>query len=154
MRGTTSEDEWEREVIRRQVEARAHDWQRMYHCRPRVKDDTAVTDEDIAAHDLVLYGGPDANALTKRIARKLPIRIERDRIRVGRQSFRGSDVGVKLCYPNPLSPERCVAVFAGLSADALDQALAVHLTEPSAKVSSEELGRLEAMIRQARKKGK
>ena len=121
VRGTTSGDEWEREVIRRQVEARAHDWQRMYHCRPRVKDDTEVTDEDIAAHNLVLYGGPDANALTKRIARKLPIRIERDRIRVGRQSFRGSDVGVTLCYPNPLSPERCVAVFAGLSADALDQ---------------------------------
>ena len=121
VRGTTSEDAWEREVIRREVEARVHDWQRMYGCRPRTKDDTAVTDDDIARHNLVLYGGPDANAVTKRIARKLPIRIERDRIRVGRHSFRGGDVGAVLCYPNPLNRERYVAVLAGLSPEAMDQ---------------------------------
>lgn len=121
VRGTTSKDPWERQVIARQVEARAHDWERMYHCRPRIADDTAVTDADIARHHLVLYGGPGANALTARIAGKLPIRIEKTRIRVGRRSFEGPDVGVKLCYPNPLNPERCVAVFAGLSPDALDQ---------------------------------
>ena len=121
VRGTASEDAWEREAIRREVEARAHDWERMYQCRPRVKDDAEVTDEDIAAHHLVLYGGPDANAITKRIARKLPVRIEGDRIRVGRKSFEGPDVGAALCYPNPLNPERYVAVLAGLSPDALDQ---------------------------------
>jgi len=119
--GTTSPDEWEREVIRREVETRAHDWQRMYNCRPRVKDDADVTDEDIKAHHLVLYGGPDANAITARITRALPIRIERDRIGVGERSFQGSDVGVKLCYPNPLNPARYVVVFAGLSPDALGQ---------------------------------
>ena len=121
VRGTTSEDAWEREVIRRQVEARAHDWKRMYNSRPRVMDDTDVTDADIAAHNLVLYGGPAANAITKRVAGKLPVRIEADRIRVGDRTFQGKDVGVKLCYPNPLNPERYVAVFAGLSADAMDQ---------------------------------
>ena len=121
VRGTASDDPWEREVIRREVEARAHDWQRMFNCRPRVKDDTAVTDDDIAQHHLVLYGGPSANALTARIAGKLPIAIERDRIRVNGKTFQGSDVGVKLCYPNPLNPERYAVVFAGLSPDALDQ---------------------------------
>jgi pimeloyl-ACP methyl ester carboxylesterase len=121
VRGTTSPDPWEREVIRREVEARARDWERLFHCRPRVKDDTAVTDADLREHHLVLYGGPAANALTGRVAGKLPVRIEADRIRVGRRSFSGPDVGVKLLYPNPLNPERYVVVFAGLSPAALDQ---------------------------------
>ena len=121
VRGTTSPDPWEREVIRREVEARAHDWERMYNCRPRVKDDVAITKEDMRLHHLALYGGPAANAVTARIADKLPIRIEADRIRVGERVFEGRDVGVKLVYPNPFSPSRYVAVFAGLSADALHQ---------------------------------
>ena len=121
VRGTLSADPWEREVIRRQVDARVRDWQRMYNCRPRVKDDVALTDDDIQRHHLVLYGGPAANAATAHIARKLPIRIEKDRITVGERAFQGPDVGVKLCYPNPLNPRRLVVVFAGLSPAALDQ---------------------------------
>jgi len=122
VRGTTSPDAWEREAIAREVEAKARDWERLFHCRPRVRDDTAVTDADIRRHHLVLYGGPAANALAAKVAGKLPIAIERDRIRVGRKTFQGDDVGVKLCYPNPLNPERYVVVFAGLSPAALDQA--------------------------------
>ena len=121
VRGTTSADEWERQVIAREVEAKARDWERLFNCRPRVKDDTAVTDADIAQHHLILYGGPAANAIAAKIARKLPIVIERDRIRVGRKTFQGDDVGVKLCCPNPLNPERYVVLFAGLSPAALDQ---------------------------------
>lgn len=121
VRGTTSPDAWERAVIAREVEAKARDWERLYHCRPRVRDDSAVTEADIAAHHLILYGGPAANALTAKVAGKLPIPIERDRIRVGNKTFQGDDVGVKLCYPNPLNPERYVVVFAGLSPAALDQ---------------------------------
>jgi len=121
VRGTTSPDEWEREVIRREAEARARDWERLYNCRPRVRDDTAITDDDIKSHHLILYGGPAANAITARVAPKLPITIDRDRIRVGGKSFQGADVGVKLCYPNPLNPERYVVVFAALSPDALGQ---------------------------------
>jgi len=121
VRGTTSADPWEREVIAREVEARARDWERLFNCRPRVKDDTAVADEDIEHFHLVLYGGPGANAVAARVADKLPIRIESDRIVVGPRAFEGSDVGVKLCYPNPLNPERYVVVLAGLSPDALDQ---------------------------------
>ena len=121
VRGTASTDEWEREAIRREVEVKAHDWQRLFLCRPRVKDDTAVTDDDIRQHHLILYGGPGANAVTARLAGKLPIRIEADRIRIGRQTFQGASVGVKLCYPNPLNPERYAVVFAGLSPDALHQ---------------------------------
>jgi len=121
VRGTTSPDAWEREVIAREVEAKARDWERLFNCRPRVKDDTAVTDADIERHHLVLYGGPAANAIAAKIARTLPITIERDRIRVGKKTFQGNDVGVKLCYPNPLNPERYVVVLAGLSPAALDQ---------------------------------
>ena len=42
----------------------------------RVKDDSAVTDADIASSNLVLWGDPESNAVLKRIADKLPIRWE------------------------------------------------------------------------------
>jgi len=142
VRGTTSADAWEREVIAREAEAKARDWERMFHCRPRVKDDTTVTDADIQRHHLILYGGPAANSVAARVCgtaglpsrvlpgqdtvgqadrATIPIAIERDAIRVGKKTFKGDDVGVKLCYPNPLNPARYVVVFAGLSPAALDQ---------------------------------
>jgi len=125
VRGTTSPDPWEREVIAREVEAKARDWDRLYHCRPRVKDDSAVTEADIAQHHLILYGGPAANALAARVAPKLPINLPQvanlREVRVGNKTFAGDDVGVKLCYPNPLNPERYVVILAGLSPAALDQ---------------------------------
>lgn len=40
---------------------------------------------------------------------------------MGKKTFRGDDVGVALCYPNPLNPERYAVLFAGLSPAALDQ---------------------------------
>ncbi len=125
VRGTTSPDPWEREVIAREVEAKARDWERLYNCRPRLKDDTEVTEADIREHHLVLYGGPAANALAAKVAPKLPINLPQVRnlreVKIGKNTFKGDDVGVALCYPNPLNPERYVVLFAGLSAAALDQ---------------------------------
>ncbi|MFP4055824.1 MAG: NPCBM/NEW2 domain-containing protein [Candidatus Brocadiia bacterium] len=121
VRGTISEDPWEREVIRREVAARARDWERMYDAPPRVKDDTAVTDADIAAHHLVCYGGPGANAIAARVADRLPLRIEPGRVRLGERTFEGDDVGAEVIYPNPLNPDRYVVVLAALSPGGLHQ---------------------------------
>ena len=41
---------------------------------PRVKDDTAVTETDIANNNLILFGDPASNSLIARVLAKLPVR--------------------------------------------------------------------------------
>ncbi len=43
-----------------------------------MKDDAAVTDADIAANNLVLWGDPQSNKVLARIADRLPIRWTAD----------------------------------------------------------------------------
>jgi hypothetical protein len=62
-------------------------WRKQFRGAARVKDDTAVTEEDIAAHNLVLWGDPASNKLLAKIADKLPIRWHGTSVDVGARSF-------------------------------------------------------------------
>lgn len=81
----------------------------------RAKADTGITDADIAAHNLVLFGDPGSNRVLARIVEQLPIKWTKDSITVGSQTYRAADHVPVLIYPNPLNPERYVVINAGLS---------------------------------------
>ena len=49
-------------------------WRKQFRGEARVKDDTDVTDADIATSNLVLWGDPVSNKMLAKIADKLPIR--------------------------------------------------------------------------------
>jgi len=49
----------------------------------------------------------------QRVNGRLPIRFEAGAVVFGEERFAGRDVGVKLCYPNPLNPARYLCIFAG-----------------------------------------
>jgi BlaI family penicillinase repressor len=70
----------------------------------------------------------------RRAGKKYVYRARRPRQRAGRSALR-----------------RVLQVYFG---DSLEQALAAHLTDPSADLSSEELSRLSGLIEEARRKGK
>ena len=90
-------------------------WRKQFRGEPRLKDDTAITDQDIASSNLVLWGDPSSNGVLKRIAPSLPIKWEQDSIRVGDQRF-GADKHVLLAiYPNPLNPSRYVVLNSGFT---------------------------------------
>ncbi|NOZ23467.1 MAG: prolyl oligopeptidase family serine peptidase [Planctomycetes bacterium] len=110
--GTTANMAMERKIIKEQAEFFANDWKRLYHSECRMKADTEVTPEDIRNYNLILYGRPSANLITGRIAGKLPIKFTSNKIIFDNDVFQGEDLGTKFCYPNPLNPNRCVAVFA------------------------------------------
>ena len=96
--------------------ARAIDrWRRQFRGDARVKDDTAITDEEIASANLVLWGDPTSNALLKRIADRLPIRWEGDQVVVGDRKFDAGDHAPILIYPNPLNPRRYVVLNSGFT---------------------------------------
>ncbi len=105
----------------------------------RSKADTAITDDDIAAHNLVLFGDPGSNRLLARIVEQLPIKWTKDSITVGSQTYRAADHVPVLIYPNPLNPQRYVVINAGLSGQGRGAAPAFGdfaVLKPSADTSS------------------
>jgi hypothetical protein len=89
-------------------------WRRIFRGEARVKDDAAVTDEDIASSHLVLWGDPGANAVLARIADRLPLRWNAKGVAAGGKTWSDSHVPV-LVYPNPLNPKRYVVLNSGFT---------------------------------------
>ncbi len=90
-------------------------WRKQFRGEARVKDDEAVTEADIAAHNLVLWGDPSSNKVLARIADKLPISWSADRIQVGEDRYNASHTVPVLIYPNPLNPKRYVVLNSGFT---------------------------------------
>ena len=90
--------------------------------RQPVIADTEVDQATLTTAHLVLYGGPDDNAILARIADRLPIRIEPGAITVGDERHVGRHLGVRFIYPSPLRPDRYVLVQASSDPRAVLQA--------------------------------
>ncbi|MDQ3330350.1 MAG: prolyl oligopeptidase family serine peptidase [Planctomycetota bacterium] len=99
-------DEWCHAELDRAIEH----WRRHFRGDARVKDDTAITDDDVANANLVLWGDPTSNAVLKRIADKLPIAWTNDSITVGEKAFPSDQHALILIQPNPLNPNRYVVL--------------------------------------------
>ncbi|HZN33595.1 MAG TPA: prolyl oligopeptidase family serine peptidase [Pirellulaceae bacterium] len=93
-----------------ELERASEHWRRHFRGRARVKDDTALTPEDIAGANLVLWGDPGSNAVLKQIAGKLPIRWGEKQIEAGGQKFAADTHALVAIYPNPLNPSRYVVL--------------------------------------------
>ena len=91
----------------------AAEWDAFADGLPRVKLDTEVTEQDIAQSNLVLFGRPQTNLILGQIYFRLPIRIGDHRYQIGHRGFEGENLGLVMCYPNPLNPERYVLIFSG-----------------------------------------
>ena len=79
----------------------------------RVRDDRAVTSDDIADNNLILFGDPGSNSVMAKVIDRLPIRWSKTAIAIGTQTFDAADhVGVVI-YPNPLNPKRYVVINSG-----------------------------------------
>ena len=103
--------EWAKQEGDRAVEH----WRRHFRGEARVKDDSAISEADIATSNLILWGDPESNAVLKRIAARLPIRWEGDRIVVGAKSYPADTHAPILIYPNPLNPTKYVVLNSGFT---------------------------------------
>jgi len=83
------------------------DWAPRY-----AKDDTAVTEADLAGSNLFVFGGPAVNRLAARIAGELPVRFGEGRFTLARRVYDKPTHCVKLLHPNPLNPRRYVILYA------------------------------------------
>jgi hypothetical protein len=85
-------------------------WRKHFRGDARVKDDTAVTAEDIAAHNLVLWGDVSSNTLLAKVLPKLPLRWDGKEVRLGKNTYEAAHHVPMLIYPNPLNPRRYVVL--------------------------------------------
>ena len=96
-------------------------WRRQFRGEARVKDDTEVTDEDIATSHLVLWGDPASNAVMGKVAPSLPIAWSDREIKAGEQVFPAANHALIAIYPNPLNPEKYVVLNSGFTFREYDQ---------------------------------
>jgi hypothetical protein len=90
-------------------------WRSQFRGDARVKKDSEIGDADIASANLVLWGDPESNKVLGRIAAKLPINWEKERIEVGDRHFDAKHHAPILIYPNPLNPTRYVVLNSGFT---------------------------------------
>jgi pimeloyl-ACP methyl ester carboxylesterase len=90
-------------------------WRRQFRGDARVKNDDAITEADLAAHNLVLWGDPSSNKVLAKIADKLPLRWDAQAVHVGAKSFPAEHHVPVLIYPNPLNPKRYVVLNSGFT---------------------------------------
>ncbi|MES2695055.1 MAG: hypothetical protein V4773_16400 [Verrucomicrobiota bacterium] len=89
-------------------------WRDVFRGDARIKSDKEITDADIAAHNLILWGDASSNALIKRLLPQLPLQWDAKAL-----VFRGKTYDAKthapiLIFPNPLNPQRYIVLNSGI----------------------------------------
>jgi poly(3-hydroxybutyrate) depolymerase len=92
-----------------------HEWRTQFRGDAQVKDDTAVTDAEIAENNLILWGDPQSNKVLARIVDKLPIQWTGDSVTLGTRRFAAADHALVMIYPNPLNPKKYVVLNSGFT---------------------------------------
>ncbi len=85
-------------------------WRQQFRGEARVKVDTAITADDIANHNLVLWGDPASNKILQQILAKLPVGWNTQGVQVGAKRFDASHHVPVFIFPNPLNPKKYVVV--------------------------------------------
>lgn len=112
VQGTAGDDAADEDLARK-AGTWAAEWDAFADGYPRVATDAEITDAEIARYNLVLFGTPQTNGILARLADRLPIKIGDHEYQIGERRLAGPELGLVLCYPNPLAPDRYVAVYAG-----------------------------------------
>ncbi len=113
--GTSGSEEEKQESISR-AQRWMGEWDQFADGIPPGVTDVGVTDELIGEKNLVLFGTPDTNSVLARIADQLPVKWLADGYALGGQEYTGDDLGLVLCYPNPLNSDRYVLIYSGENA--------------------------------------
>jgi len=90
-------------------------WRKQFRGDARVTNDNEVSPDDIAKHNLVLWGDPSSNQVLAKIAAKLPISWDAKGVWVGDKSYDPGHHVPVLIYPNPLNPHKYVVINSGFT---------------------------------------
>lgn len=100
-------------LARESLDRFAREYAKFFRADPIIKDDSAINKEDIASHNLILFGDPGSNRLIRQIAGRLPIQWTKDTLALGGKSFPAVNHMPVLIYPNPLNADRYIVINSG-----------------------------------------
>jgi hypothetical protein len=98
--------EWSKAELERAI----REWRRVFRGEPIVKDDNAITRDDIANANLILWGDPASNALIHQATVGLPLKWSKETLELGAAKLDAANYVPVLIYPNPLNPKRYVVL--------------------------------------------
>lgn len=90
-------------------------WRQQFRGDAIVKDDTAITEQDIANKNLILFGDPASNQLIAKVLDGLPIDWTEKSVKVSDASYDAAHHAPALIYPNPLNRDRYVVLNSGFT---------------------------------------
>jgi Prolyl oligopeptidase family len=90
-------------------------WRTQMRGEAPVKDDSAVSEADIAGNNLILWGDPQSNKVLARIVDRLPIRWTAEAVVLGSRRFPAATNAPVMVYPNPLNPMKYIVVNSGIT---------------------------------------
>ena len=88
-------------------------WRKVYRGDVRVKDDSAITPEDVANSNLILWGDPSSNAALAKLLPSLPLQWTREKLVFGGQTYTVTEHAPMLVYPNPANPAHYIVLNSG-----------------------------------------
>jgi hypothetical protein len=91
------------------------EWRKQFRGEARVKKDTEVTEADLAAHNIVVWGTPASNSMLAKMGDRLPVKWVGEQVTVGKASYPAGTHYPAFIYPNPLNPKRYVVVNSGFT---------------------------------------
>jgi dienelactone hydrolase len=102
-------------LAKTRMETFLKDYAKWLRADPRVVDDENVTNEQIRAHHLVLFGDTSSNRLIAKIASRMPVKWNKESIQVGSRTLPSNQHLLVAIFPNPLNPDRYVVLNSGHS---------------------------------------
>jgi hypothetical protein len=91
----------------------ARTWDKYLRGVLRIKDDTAVTEDDVQNNHLILFGDPASNSLIAKVLPHLPVTWTKERVAFGDVSGPADTHVPILIQPNPLNPRMYVVLNSG-----------------------------------------
>ncbi len=89
-------------------------WRDVFRGDAPVKDDTALTPQEIDNNNLVLWGDPSSNEILAKLLPQLPLTWTADKIVFRGKTYDASHYAPILIFPNPLHPEHYVVLNSGM----------------------------------------
>ena len=80
----------------------ADEWHHYFRGKLPIKDDVAVTSDDIQSRHLILFGDPGSNSLIAKSLASLPLKWTKDSLQFGDQDYSSAEHLPALIAPNPL----------------------------------------------------
>jgi predicted esterase len=91
----------------------AKEWDRFMRGTLPIKDDTAVTADDIKTKHLILFGDPASNSLIAKVLPKLPLTWTKDNVTLAGATGSAVNHMPVMIQPNPLNPSKYVVLNSG-----------------------------------------